>query len=172
MVSFADITSGRLKPLCEDMHHTLVTNKLGVGLAAPQVGQNIALFIVAVRPSAHRPEAKPFDLIMINPKITKYFGHKKAVWEGCISSGSNGTADLFAKVPRYTNIEVEYYDANAKHHQRKFEDLHAQIIQHEIDHLNGVLFVDRVKDTKTYCNYKQYMKHIAKTVDDMGFNEV
>jgi peptide deformylase len=150
------------------MRHTLVEKKLGIGLAAPQVGKSVALAVIAIRPTSHRPKVKEFDLVLINPKITKYEDSKE-LWEGCISAGSNGTADLFAKVPRHAKITVSFYDENGEKREGTFSGLRAQVIQHETDHLNGVLFVDHVKDTKTFMTYNEYMqwiRHIGKKADN------
>jgi peptide deformylase len=131
---------------------------LGVGLAAPQVGQNIALAIIEIQPTEHRPDVDPFDLVIINPEITETYGYRQQLWEGCISAGSNGKADLFAKVPRYKKVKLRYLDEKGKQHEKIFEGLPAQVVQHEVDHLNGILFVDRVKDTSTYMTYSEYKK--------------
>lgn len=144
------------------MKHTLIEKKLGIGLAAPQVGRGIALAVIALRPTPHRPKVKEFDLVLINPIITDFIGKKTELWEGCISAGSEGKADLFAKVPRYKQVRVKYTDKNGKLCHKSFKGLKAQVVQHEIDHLNGVLFVDHVKDTKTFMTYKEYMKRIKK----------
>jgi len=159
-VSAKDISSKRIQDLISDMHHTLVSKKLGIGLAAPQVGQSIALAVISIRPTSLRPKVTKFDLVIINPLIIKT-GDKKEMWEGCISSGS-GKAGLFAKVPRYKKITVKYYDENGETQEKSFTGLKAQVIQHEVDHLNGVLFVDHVEDTKTYMTYAEYKKRIAK----------
>ncbi len=82
------------------MQSTLKTFKLGVGLAAPQVGEGLALSVIVIQPTKHRPEVEPFELVIINPKIIETIGRKKQLWEGCISSGA-GKAGLFAQVPRY-----------------------------------------------------------------------
>jgi len=63
---------------------------------------------------------------------------------------------MFAKVPRYKKVELEYYDELGIKHTRLFKGLPAHVTQHEVDHLNGVLFVDRVKDTKTYMKFNEY----------------
>ncbi len=159
----AEVTSETVQTLIENIRHTLVSKKLGVGLAAPQVGEDIALSVIAIRPTKHRPHVEAFDLVIINPKITKTFGYRKQLWEGCISSGA-GQAGLFAKVPRYRAIEVEYLDEQGTKQTGKFSGLKAQIIQHETDHLNGRLFVDVVKDTSTYMTMKEYRRRVtAKT---------
>lgn len=152
------IVSPRVQILIKNMHQTLVSQKLGIGLAAPQVGESVALSVIDIRPTAHRPEVEPFSLVMINPKITQHFGRKQQMWEGCLSAGKGG---LFAKVPRHKKVELKYYDEQGVRHTKTFEDLPAQVIQHEVDHLNGLLFVDRVKDTKTYMTLKEYKKQIV-----------
>lgn len=153
-----DISSKRIQTLIRDMRHTLLEKKLGVALAAPQVGESLALVVVAVRPMAHRHKVEPLDMVLINPAITEYIGRRKSLFEGCISSGRGGQADLFAKVPRYPKVSVRYHDEHGKQHHEQLDGLKAHIVQHEIDHLNGVLFVDRVKDTTTYMTYKEYVR--------------
>jgi peptide deformylase len=85
------------------------------------------------------------------------------MWEGCISSGA-GKAGLFAKVPRYEKIELEYLDESAVSHKKVFSGLVAHVIQHEVDHLNGILFVDKVKDSTTFMTYSEYRKMKKKEV--------
>lgn len=155
-----EITSTKTKQLVAEMQATLRTKKLGVGLAAPQIGESIALAIILIQPTEHRPDVEPFELAVINPKITETFGYRKQLWEGCISAGSSGKADLFAKVPRYKKVRVKFYDQHGKLHEQIFEDLQAHVVQHEVDHLNGVLFVDKVKDTTSYMTYSEYKKQI------------
>lgn len=140
------------------MRHTLISKKLGVGLAAPQVGNACALAVIAVRRSKVRPDAEPFDLVIINPEIIETYGRKAQLWEGCISAGSNGQADLFAKVPRYSKLKLGFYDENGDMHTEVFGGFAAHVIQHEVDHLNGILFVDKVKDTNTFMTYREYLK--------------
>jgi peptide deformylase len=161
-VKTQDILSEKVQRLIADMKYTLVEKKLGIGLAAPQVGEDVAIAVIAIRKSKTRPNAKDFDLVLINPVITETVGNRTQMWEGCISAGSNGKADLFAKVPRYKKIRVKYFDQHGKKHHEYYEGLQAHVIQHEVDHLNGILFVDRVKDTNTYMTYKEYLKNIKQ----------
>lgn len=160
LVSADDIGSKKIQGLIADMKYTLEEKKLGIGLAAPQVGEELAVAVIAIRKSKTRPEAENFDLVLINPAITETVGSRTQLWEGCISAGSNGKADLFAKVPRYRKIRVTYLDEQGKRHDKYYTGLRAHVMQHEVDHLNGVLFVDRVKDTKTYMTHKEYVRHI------------
>lgn len=155
------ISTKKVQDLIADMRHTLIEKKLGIGLAAPQVGECLALAVIAIRSTPDRPKVKKFDLVIINPEITDYIGRKKAMWEGCISAGP-GKAQLFAQVPRYPEVEVKYYDEAGKLHHKAFNDLPAQVLQHEVDHLSGILFVDRVKDTKSYMTYAEYRERITK----------
>ena len=143
------------------MQAFILSKKMGVGLAAPQAGKSLALAVICIRPVKHRKEVKEFDLVIINPHVTKTYGRKIQQWEGCISGGPLKSG-LFAKVPRYEKIELKYSDANGRRQQKTFEGLPAHVIQHEVDHLNGLLFVDRVKDTKTYITYNEYLKMIKK----------
>lgn len=160
-LSKKDIASPEIQKLIANMHHTLSSLQLGVGLAAPQVGENVALFVINIQPLPHRPEAIPFEAVVVNPKITKLIGKPKQLWESCISSG-DGQAGFFAKVPRYPRLELEYQDERGRLHKEKFSGLPAHVIQHEVDHLAGMLFVDRVTDSKTYITYQQYIERIVK----------
>jgi peptide deformylase len=159
-LSADEVASKKIQRLIGDMQQTLKAKKLGIGLAAPQVGESIALAIINIQPTRARSKVVPFEAVFINPEIIEMFGRKRSMWEGCISAGSGGKADLFAKVPRYKKIRVRYYDEKFKKHIKTFEGLPAQVAQHEIDHLHGKLFVDRVKDTTTYVTYSEYLKRI------------
>lgn len=157
----SEINSPKVQALIKNMRHTLSTVKLGVGLAAPQVGEAVAIAVVVIQPTRHRPDVEPYESVLINPLLTDTVGKRQQMWEGCISSGI-GTAGLFAKVPRYKKIKVKFTDENGKRHHKEYDGLRAHIIQHEIDHLNGILFPDRVKDTKTYMTYGEYVKLVKR----------
>lgn len=160
-LSIFEIKMLKIQHLISAMKSTLTELKLGVGLAAPQVGEGVALSVILIQPTEHRPEVKPFELVIINPEITQTYGRKKQLWEGCISAGQ-GKAGLFAKVPRYTKVKLKFLDEKGLQHSKIYSGLPAQVIQHEVDHLNGILFVDRVIDTKTYVTYREYMKYVAQ----------
>lgn len=160
-LTVAQIRSASVQALIEDIRHSLISQKLGVGLAAPQVGESLALTVIAIRPTKHRPSAELFDLVMINPKITRTIGQPEQLWEGCISSGA-GQANLFAKLLRFPSVVASYLDAQGQPQSEQFDGLVAQVVQHETDHLNGILFVDNVTDTKTYMTMNEYQKQITK----------
>ena len=152
-----EIASYEIQQLIRYMKYTLAQMDMGVGLAAPQVGESIALAVIRIRPRKYRKQVKNFDMVLINPKITLTSGNKSQLWEGCVSSGA-GKAGLFAKVPRHKKIKLKYTDEKGKTTTKEFSGLAAHVIQHEVDHLNGVLFVDLVKDTKTYMTFGEYKK--------------
>jgi peptide deformylase len=155
------IASDKTQKLVADMRHTLSSLELGVGLAAPQVGESLAVVVVTIQPLPHRPIVTPFELVLINPKIVKTFAKPKLLWESCISSGED-RAGLFAKVPRYPKITVQYRDLQGRLHTDTLTGLPAHVVQHEVDHLNGTLFVDRVTDPKTYMTYNEYVKRVIQ----------
>lgn len=156
-----DIKSAKIQQLIKDMKLYLEDKKMGVGLAAPQIGESLSLAIIQIKPTKTRPEADKFDLVIINPQITQTYGRKNQLWEGCISAGPLKSG-LFAKVSRYKKIKLKYVDENSKSQEKIFEGLAAHVIQHEVDHLNGILFVDRVKDRKSFSTYKEYLNSIKK----------
>jgi len=155
-LSREEILSKDIQELIDDIRHTLDNKKYGIGLAAPQVGRDISLSVIHIRPTKLRPDLPKSmwaSLVIINPKVTKTYGRPKQYWEGCIS-----LSNTFAKVPRYKKIAVSYTDEKAAKQEKIFEGLLAHVIQHETDHLNGTLFVDRVKDHSTYITATEYKK--------------
>lgn len=155
-----EILSDEIQQLIENMYFTLREKQYGVGIAAPQVGARIALSVVGIKPTPTRPNLEPFNTVLINPVVSETFGDAEDMWEGCISSGE-GDNTLYAKVPRFKKIRLQWLDEFAKEHNEVLEGFVAHVAQHETDHLNGILFVDRVDDTKTYMladEYKKFME--------------
>jgi peptide deformylase len=143
----------------DDRLQTLIDNLIwtaektnGVGIAAPQVGEAKRLFIVASRPNLRYPHAPQMaPTAMINPRIVAHSDEQVAGWEGCLS-----VPDQRGEVDRYREIEVEYCDRDGKLHRQVFTDFVARILQHELDHLEGTVFVDRVPDHSTLLTEKEY----------------
>lgn len=129
-VAIDEITGEKIQDLIDDMLETMY-NFNGVGLSAVQVGILKRIVVIDVE-----DEKGPY--ILINPKITKTKGEKECD-EGCLSFPNQ-----FGKVIRPTEVTVEFYDRNAKNQKLKAKDLLAQAICHECDHLDGILFVDKV----------------------------
>jgi peptide deformylase len=153
----AEIKTPEIQELIENMYFTLNQKTYGVGIAAPQLGQGLAISTLDTKPSPTRPDIKREQLTIINPEIIKTYGEKVAEWEGCMS----GTK-LYAQVPRYEKIRLKWLDAYGKHNEADFDGLMGHVIQHEVDHLNGILFVDKVEDSTTYMTLKEYGKMRAK----------
>jgi len=128
-----------LNELIENMFETMYSSE-GVGLAAPQVNQTIRLFIVDASPYAQdKPELEGFKKIFINPQIIEETGEPWVFNEGCLS-----IPDIREDVSRPPRIRIRYYDRDFIFYDEVYEGIPARIIQHEYDHLEATLFVDRV----------------------------
>lgn len=145
-LSSADISSLKIKTLIADMKETLDAISDGVGLAAPQVGEPYRIFIVSKRIlEKYRKHGEIIhDLVCINPKIVKYSKSKKwLAGEGCLS-----VRWFYGKVLRSTHVSLEYVDESGKKQVRGAGGLLAHIFQHETDHLEGELFIDKAIDVE------------------------
>lgn len=160
-LSKTEIVSSDIQSLIANMRYTLTEKQYGVGIAAPQVDVSVALSVIGIKPTPTRPELTAFDSVIINPKIIETYGKRSQMWEGCISCGT-GDNTLYALVPRYKRIKMQWLDEHAIAHEEILEGFVAHVAQHEVDHLNGILFVDRVKDTKSYIMADEYRKQFAK----------
>ncbi|WP_107666273.1 peptide deformylase [Cyanothece sp. BG0011] len=138
-----DITDEKLQQFIDTLLTTAMDAK-GVGIAAPQVSQSYRLFIVCSHPNPRYPDAPLMEpTVMINPRLVSHSEEIIKGWEGCLSvPGVRGL------VPRYQTITVEYLDRYGRLHQQEFTNFVARIFQHELDHLNGILFIDRVKNSE------------------------
>lgn len=132
-----------LEQLIADMFETMYYSK-GVGLAAPQIDKSIRLLVIDATPYAEDfPEAKNFKKVMINARIIEESGSEWAFNEGCLS-----VPDIREDVYRKPNIKITYMDEAFNEHTEEFSGVAARIIQHEYDHLEGVLFVERLAPLK------------------------
>jgi peptide deformylase len=136
--------------LIADMFETM-RNANGIGLAANQVGVNKQIFVVDISPVEGYEEYKP--VAMINPKIISKSDETNTIEEGCLS-----IPEVREEIIRPESIVVSFYDVNMKEHSIEADELFARVIQHEYDHLQGVLFIDYFDDDKK----KQYKKHLEK----------
>jgi peptide deformylase len=146
-----DIGSPAIVKLIKDMKQLLAKEKYGVALAAPQVGETLRLFVVAgsVRKRAKKSEEEDVpeagmpevDQVYINPQLLKVSRGKKNKHEGCLS-----VRGKWGMVPRAEKATIKAYDENGKLFTRGASGLLAHIFQHEMDHLNGVLYIDKAKE--------------------------
>ncbi len=128
-----------LDSLISDMFETMEQSD-GIGLAAPQIGLSIRLFVVDGTPLAEDdPNLKDFRRVFINAHITERGGEKTIYNEGCLS-----IPGLHEDVERESTIKIRYVDRNFVEHEEVYSGMAARIIQHEYDHLDGILFTDRV----------------------------
>ena len=128
-----------VKKLVEDMFQTLGEAE-GVGLAAPQIGKAIRLFIVDCTPwGEDDPECADYKRAFINPEIYALSEEKKTYNEGCLSFPG-----IHADVARSLSIRMRYMDTDFVEHDEEFTGLKAWVIQHEYDHIEGVVFTDRI----------------------------
>lgn len=113
----------------------------GVGIAAPQLGQALRVLVVASRPNLRYPQAPVMEpVVMINPRLVSASDELELGWEGCLS-----VPGVRGRVPRHRVVEVEYSDRHGRLHRQVWEGFVARIFQHEADHLEGKVFLDRVQ---------------------------
>jgi len=128
-----------LKQLIEDMFETMYVSD-GVGLAAPQIGKSIRLLVIDASPMAEEePSLKDFKKVFINAKITEMSEDTELMQEGCLS-----IPGIHEEVKRSNKIRIQYYDENFEFYDEHYEGFAARVIQHEYDHLDGILFTDKV----------------------------
>lgn len=159
-----------LKELIENMRETMY-NSYGVGLAAPQIGLAIRLFIVDTAPFAESEEYskeerayfKTFNRVFINAKITKEEGDFWNFSEGCLS-----IPGINEDVSRQPNITIEYYDENFKKQTETLSGLPARVVQHEYDHIEGILFTDLLSSFKKRL-IKRKLENISKGKIDVDY---
>ena len=140
----------KLNELIENMYETMY-NAFGVGLAAPQIGLPVRMFLVDTSPFAEdesltedeQKQLKDFKCTFINAEILSEKGDEWAFNEGCLSI-PNIREDVFRK----PNIKIKYQDENFIEHEKEFDGLLARVIQHEYDHIEGVLFTDKISSFK------------------------
>lgn len=132
-----------LDELIEDMFETMYASE-GVGLAAPQVNKQIRLFIVDASPyGEENPSLTDFKKVFINPEIVEETGDEWGFNEGCLS-----IPEIREEVLRQPDVRIQYYDRDFNFHDEKYSGIAARIIQHEYDHLDGVLFVDKINSLR------------------------
>ena len=159
-----------LDKLIEDMKETM-KNARGVGLAAPQIGKAIRLFLVDTTPFAEDDELdeeernflKDYRKIFINAKIIKEEGDKWAFSEGCLS-----IPNINEDVSRQETVTIEYFDENFKKHTETLNGLAARVIQHEYDHIEGILFTDKLSSLKRRL-LKKKLENISKGKVDVEY---
>lgn len=150
-----------LKELINNMYETMY-NASGVGLAAPQIGRSIRLFIADGEPFEDE-SVKGFKKTFINPEIIREEGEKWSFNEGCLS-----IPGIREDVERQSELYIAYYDEGFNYHEEKYSGLAARIIQHEYDHIEGVLFVDHISMLRKRLLRKR-LSDISKGIVDVNY---
>ncbi|GIX46303.1 MAG: peptide deformylase [Candidatus Tectimicrobiota bacterium] len=127
----------------------------GVGLAAPQVHVSQQIFVMEVPAGVRHSQTPPVPLsVYINPQITPLSEEQAEDWEGCLS-----IPDLRGLVPRYTRLRLRAYDREGKPVEVIAEGFHARVIQHEVDHLQGHVYLDRMRDLRSLAFLEEFIKY-------------
>jgi len=136
-----DFGSPHLRALIDDLFDTMAARD-GAGIAAPQIGVDLRVVIFGIASHPNYPDADPVpQTVLINPVIEALSPHEQEGWEGCLSvPGMRGW------VPRFSHIRYRGYDADGKVIDRTATDFHARVVQHECDHLDGILYPRRIRD--------------------------
>ena len=136
-----EFNTAELDGLIQDMFDTMAALD-GAGLAAPQIGVGKRLVIFGVEANPRYPEVEPVPTtILINPQLEALAKDMDEAWEGCLSvPGMRGL------VPRFTQLRYSGYDQHGKHFTREVNGFHARVVQHEYDHLDGILYPRRIRD--------------------------
>ncbi len=158
-IDAGEIKSPRVQKLIDDMFDTM-REYAGVGLAAPQVHEDIRLFVAGFAPSP-RDEDEDGDeteqvplMALVNPEIAVVGDEVEEDWEGCLS-----IPDIRGRVPRARQIVVRAFDRRAKRIELKASGFTARVIQHETDHLDGVLFFDRMKSFESLTFLEEFGRY-------------
>lgn len=155
-----DIEALQIQALIDDMIFTCKDSK-GMGIAAPQVGHSLCILIMASAPNIRYPNAPMMEsTALINPYVISVSNESVKDWEGCLS-----LPGIRALVPRYTQVEVSYFDRNGKAQHVVFKDFLARLFQHEYDHLLGVVFLDKVESTQDVVMEKEYQRMMSEKED-------
>lgn len=149
-----------LAALIEDMRDTM-RHLTGAGLAAPQIGVDLRVVIFGGGPSPRYPDASVVpDTVLINPVLTPLADEEEGGWEGCLS-----VPGLRGWVPRWTQLHYTGFDASGALIERVATGFHARVVQHECDHLDGVLYPMRVRDFSRF-GYTDVLFPDAQVADD------
>ncbi len=148
-----DFAAKVVKQIAADMLLTLSQSN-GVGIAAPQISESLSIVIIASRSTARYPLAPEMEpLVMFNPKYSVVDNEVLKDWEGCLS-----IPGIRALVPRYKVIRVEYNNTEGKLCEIELDDFIARVFQHEYDHLQGVVYLDRVENNRDIICETEFLK--------------
>jgi peptide deformylase len=152
----SELLSPAVQKLIDDMIETMHEYN-GVGLAAPQVHYSLRLFVALLE---EEPDSSTDATVVVNPEIAPNTGAMDEGWEGCLS-----IPDIRGLVPRVTDVTVRAFDRHAREVELRLRDFPARVVQHEADHLDGVLFFDRMTSMQSLTYLEEYSRFHAKDRD-------
>ena len=157
LLSREEVLSDEMRAFFDELMAFSKSGKYGVGLSAIQVDEPIAVTVVTSKPTPNRPELEVFDKICVNLKIEEGFGEKKPMWEGCCSIVGEDGLPIYAEIPRYEKVRVSYLDEKGEPHDEIFEGFIGEVMQHEADHIEGVVITDLV-DRSQFISCDEFHK--------------
>ncbi len=153
-VPLGEISAPETQRLIDDMIATMREYD-GAGLAANQVHTLKQICVIEVFENPRYPDAPPIPLtVVINPVVTPLGDEMEEGWEGCLS-----VPDMRGMVPRHTAVRLQCYDREGQHVDLIAKEFFARVIQHETDHLNGIVYLDRMRDLSTLAHIAEWNKH-------------
>ena len=153
-VPLGEIRSAGIQQLIDDMVETMREYD-GAGLAATQVHQPVQIAVIEVDANPRYPDAPGIPLtVVINPVVTALTEEMEEGWEGCLS-----VPDMRGMVPRVTAVRLQCYDREANPVDLVAKDFFARVIQHETDHLHGIVYLDRMRDLSTLSHIAEWQKY-------------
>jgi peptide deformylase len=148
------IRSAEVQRLIDDMVDTMREYD-GAGLAANQVHTLLQIAVIEVAANPRYPDAPQVPLtVLVNPIVTPLTDDMEEGWEGCLS-----VPDMRGRVPRYTAVRLEGYDREARGVDLVAKDFFARVIQHETDHLNGIVYLDRMRDLSSLSHLAEWQRY-------------
>jgi peptide deformylase len=142
--------------LVDDMRETMYEYE-GVGLAAPQIHEGLRLAVIEIAGNDERAQAEVPFMVLVNPVVTSLGDDQLNGWEGCLS-----IPDLRGVVPRLERLKLEALDRDGKPYSLEAQDFFARVIQHECDHLDGGVYLDRMQGMRSLTFIKEFEDHVHK----------
>ena len=142
--------------LVDDMRETMYEYE-GVGLAAPQVHEGLRLAVIEVPGSDERSQAEVPFMVLVNPVLTPIGEERENGWEGCLS-----IPDIRGVVPRWKRLKLEALDRDGKPYSLEAQDFFARVVQHECDHLDGNVYIDRMEGMRSLTFIKEFEDHVHR----------
>jgi len=161
-IDLKDLVESSMQTFIDDMIETM-HHEGGVGLAAPQVNRSIQIVVLEYAENERYPDEIPIPLtVLVNPVLSDYSQETKEGWESCLS-----LVDFRGLVPRSTTVTLDAYDRQGKKIQKTVSGFEAVVLQHELDHLKGFVFLDRMKDL-TQLSYQEEFEEFWLKKEDVA----